>query len=170
MNCYTYCTSLILILVVVIAGCNQSAYPPVSGKVTKNGEPVPSVTVVFTPVGSPSTPIPGPYSVGITDEQGNFTLRTRRDDAGAVPGPHRVGIEYADQEKMRDLKFNLRQADDESKPSIKKQIKELRTLFKSRIKVPANVIYKFEVPKEGTSKANFKLNSLESNSLESNSQ
>ena len=164
MNCYRYRTSLLLILVVVIAGCNQSAYPPVSGKVTMDGEPVPAVTVVFTPVGSASAPTPGPYSSGVTDEQGNFTLRTRRDDAGAVPGPHRVGIEYADQEKMRDLKFNLREADDESKPAIKKQIKELRTLFKSRIKVPADVIYKFEVPKEGTSKANFELDALELNS------
>ena len=164
MNCYTYRTLLLLIVFVAVAGCSQNTYPPVSGKVTVDGEPVPSVTVVFTPVGSPSTPNPGPYSTAITNEQGNFTLRTRRDDGGAVPGPHRVGIEYADQEKMRDLKFNLRQADDESKPAIQKKIDELKTLFKSRIKVPANVIYKFEVPKEGTSKANFELNSLESNS------
>ena len=158
MNCCTYHTLPLLIVFVVVAGCSQNIYPPVSGKVTMDGEPVPSVAVIFTPVGSPSTPNPGPYSTAITDEQGNFTLRTRRDDVGAVPGPHRVGIEYSDQEKMSDLKFNLRQADDESKPAIQKKIKELRTSFKSRIKVPANVIYKFEVPKEGTSEANFELN------------
>ena len=158
MNCYPYRTSLILILFVVFAGCGQSTYPPVSGKVTMDGKPVPSVTVVFTPVGSPSAPTPGPYSSGITDEQGNYTLRTRRDDDGAVPGPHRVGVEYANADEMSDLKFQLREADDESKPAIQKQIDELKTLLKSRIKVPANVIYKFEVPKEGTSEANFELN------------
>ena len=159
MNCYTYRASLLLILFVVVTGCHQNKYPPVSGKVTMDGEPVPSVTVVFTPVGSPSAPNPGPYSTAITNEQGNFTLRTRRDDGGAVPGPHRVGIEYSDKEKMRGLKSYLRQADDELKPAIQKKIDELKTLFKSRIKVPANVIYKFEVPKDGTSKANFELNS-----------
>ena len=164
MNCYTYRALLLLILFGVVAGCSQNTYPPVSGKVTMDGEPVPSVTVVFTPVGSPSAPNPGPYSTAMTNEQGNFALRTRRDDGGAVPGPHRVGIEYADQEKMRDLNFNLRQANEESRPAIKQQIEELRTLFKSRIKVPANVIYKFEVPKEGTSKANFELDALELNS------
>ena len=159
MNCYTYRTSLLLIIVAVVAGCGQNNYPAVSGKVTMDGKPVPSVTVVFTPVGSPSAPNPGPYSLGVTDQQGTFTLRTRHDDGGAVAGPHRVGIEYADKEQMRDLKFNLRQADDESKPAIQKQINELKTVFKSRIKVPANVIYEFEVPKKGTSEANFELNS-----------
>ena len=122
-----------------------------------NGQPVPSVTVVFTPVGSASAPNPGPYSTGVTDEQGNFTLQTRRDDGGAVPGPHRVGIEYGDTDELSE-KFELSEADEESKPAIEKQIKELRALFKSRVKVPANVIYKFDVPKDGTSSADFELN------------
>ena len=157
MNCCTFRTSLLLILVATIAGCGESDYPPVSGKVTMNGQPVPSVTVVFTPVGSASAPNPGPYSTGVTDEQGNFTLQTRRDDGGAVPGPHRVGIEYGDTDELSELKFELSEADEESKPAIEKQIKELRALLKSRVKVPANVIYKFDVPKDGTSSADFEL-------------
>ena len=158
MNCSTYRTSPVLILVAVVAGCSQSSYPPVSGKVTMDGKPVPSVMVVFTPVGSAASPNPGPYSKGVTDAQGTFTLRTRHDDGGAVAGPHRVGIEYANREAMSDLKFNLREADNEEKPAIQKQIDELKASFKSRIKVPANVIYEFEVPEEGTSEANFELN------------
>ena len=158
MSCYPLRT-LLLILVATVAGCGGSNYPPVSGKVTMNGQPVPSVTVVFTPVGSADAPNPGPYSTGVTDEQGDFTLQTRHDNGGAVPGPHRVGIEYGDKEELRDLKSELSEADEESKPAIETKIKELRALFKSRIKVPANVIYKFEVPTEGTSKANFELNS-----------
>ena len=124
-----------------------------------DGKPVPAVTVVFTPVGTPSAPTPGPYSIGVTDKQGNYTLRTRRDDEGAVPGPHRVGIEYANEDELSDLKFQMREADDESKPAIKKRIDKLKILRKSRIKVPANLIFRFEVPEEGTSVANFELNS-----------
>jgi len=144
--------------VAVVAGCGGSNYPPVSGKVTMNGKPVPSVTVVFTPVGSASAPVPGPYSVGTTDQQGAFTLRTRNGDGGAVPGPHRVGVEYGDKAELSELKLKLKRADEESKQAIEKQINELRALFKSRVKIPANVIYRFDVPKDGTSSANFELN------------
>jgi len=151
------CTSLLLVFVAVVAGCGGSNYPPVSGKVTMNGKPIPSVTVVFTPVGSASAPVPGPYSVGTTDEQGAFTLRTRNGDGGAVPGPHRVGVEYGDKAELSELKFKLKKADEESKQAIKKQINELRTLFKSRVKIPTNVIFKFTVPKNGTVSANFEL-------------
>ena len=119
MNCYTYRTSLLLILFVFVAGCSKSAYSPVSGKVTKDGKPVPAVTVVFTPVGSASAPNPGPYSKGVTDEQGDFTLRTRHDDGGAVPGPHRVGIEYANAGEMSDLKHQLREAEQQRAALLK---------------------------------------------------
>jgi len=157
MNCCTFRVSLLLIFVTVVAGCGRSNYPAVSGKVTMNGKPVPSVTVVFTPVGSAAAPIPGPHSIGVTDGQGNFILRTRHNDEGAVPGPHRVGVEYGDKDKLSELKLELREADEESKPAIEKQIAELRALFKSRVKVPTNVVYRFDVPKGGTSAANFEL-------------
>jgi len=147
----------LLLLLVVATGCGFDSYPSVSGKVTMDGEPVPSVTVVFTPVGSPSAPTPGPYSTGVTDEQGNFTLRTRNAEGGGVPGPHRVGIEYGAADDLADLKFQLREADGEMKESIQKRIDELRALFKSRIRVPANATYNFNVPEEGTSTANFEL-------------
>ncbi len=158
MNHYTHRSSLLLILVALCAGCSGDAYPPVSGKVTYKGQPVPAITVVFTPVGSVTAPNPGPYSSGVTDDEGNFTLRTRRGDLGAVPGPHRVGIEYIATGELSDLKFQLREADDESKPAIKQQIDELKSLIKSQVKVPANVIHQFTVPKDGTASANFELN------------
>lgn len=157
MYCFPLRTSLLLIFAAVVAGCGGSSYPPVSGKVTMDGKPVPSVTVVFTPVGSASVQAPGPYSVGTTDEQGDFTLQTRHGDGGAVPGTHRVGIEYRDKEELSELKFELSEADEESKPAIEKQINELKAMFKSRVRVPANVVYKFDVPKDGTSSANFEL-------------
>lgn len=158
MNCFPFRKSLLLILVAMCAGCDQSAYPPVSGTVTMDGKPVPSVTVVFTPVGTASAPTPGPYSSGVADEQGNFTLRTRHGDRGAVPGPHRVGIEYGNKDELSELKFELGEADEESKPAIKQRIAELKALFKSRIKIPTNVIHRFVVPNNGTSSANFELN------------
>lgn len=123
-----------------------------------DGEPVSGATVVFTPVGSAAAPIPGPYSSGVTNEQGEFTLRTRRDDDGAVPGPHRVGVEYGDKEELSELKFELREADEKFKPAIQQRIDELKTLFKTRVKIPTNVVHQFEVPKDGTASANFELN------------
>lgn len=158
MNCYPFRAALLLILVALVSGCGRKSHPPVSGKVTMDGEPVPSIRVVFSPVGSAAAPVPGPYSTAVTDEQGNYTLATRHGDAGAVAGPHRVGIDYEESNGLIDLQGELVEASAESKASIQKKIDELRVLLKSRIKVPANSIFPFEVPKEGTSSADFELN------------
>lgn len=72
----------------MVAGCNSGGenIVPVSGKVTRNGEPVPGVWVTFTPTTQ------GRPSMGIADENGNYRLTYSRDYKGALVGEHNVTI------------------------------------------------------------------------------
>ena len=47
------------------------------GKVTYDGEPLAKIRVVFNPIPVGGSAVPGPYSTGVTDEEGNFSLETR---------------------------------------------------------------------------------------------
>jgi hypothetical protein len=76
-----------LALLLAVSGCN-SRYVQVSGRVTYKGEPVPSTQVTFLPDNG-SRP-----SKGLTDDNGNFTLRYSRTQAGATRGPCTVLLTY----------------------------------------------------------------------------
>jgi hypothetical protein len=66
-------------------GCGDAKLGRVSGVVTLDGQPLPRATVEFQPKdGSPS--------YGITDEQGRYQLRYRRNQPGAEVGPHVVRV------------------------------------------------------------------------------
>lgn len=74
------------------AGCGQAAGPDlyqVTGKVTKGGEPLKSISVTFTPVEG------GPSSAGLTNEEGKFVLLCQNGKAGAVVGKHKVVLSDA---------------------------------------------------------------------------
>jgi hypothetical protein len=81
-----------------LGGCGGSDYDlaPVSGKVMLNGEPLADATVLFSPTAQSGDP--GPPSWGRTDAQGNFTLKTRDGERGAVIGEHRVSITSVSEE------------------------------------------------------------------------
>jgi hypothetical protein len=66
----------------------------VSGIVTMDGEPLANAEVYFYPEPTRFTANVGPFSVGLTDDQGKFELKTRYGDAGAVVGRHIVCIQY----------------------------------------------------------------------------
>jgi hypothetical protein len=59
---------------------------PVSGKVTFNGEPLPTGTLIFMPQAG------GPPATGAIGNDGSYKLTTFSDDDGAVPGTHTVMI------------------------------------------------------------------------------
>lgn len=69
-----------------LAGCSGGpTIVPVEGTVKQGGKPLEKIQVEFLP------DVPGPRSIGVTDESGRFVLKT--DDGkqeGAVVGPHRV--------------------------------------------------------------------------------
>lgn len=80
--------SMILMTAVVIAGCGGSDRPtviPVTGTVTRGGQPLTGAAVMFLPEqGAPSS--------GQTDASGQFTLVFNDGRPGAVPGKHQVLI------------------------------------------------------------------------------
>lgn len=64
---------------------------PVTGKITRKGEPLPSARVTFTPQGLPMGEAVIP-SFAVTDESGRYTLLFNRDLQGALIARHRVQV------------------------------------------------------------------------------
>ena len=88
------CAALLVFFGLATAvGCGPNVGTvPVRGTVLVDGEPVPGVTVQFSPVGGerPST--------GFTDGSGRFILRYNKDIAGVLPGRQNVTFSwYADE-------------------------------------------------------------------------
>lgn len=73
----------------MVTGCGPSAGTVrVSGTVLANGEPVPGLTVQFSP-SEDKRP-----SVGFTDESGQFVLRYNKDILGVLPGKQQVTFSW----------------------------------------------------------------------------
>jgi hypothetical protein len=89
--------ALLLILPSLVAGCGKDYETvPVSGRVTLDGAPLADVGITFVPLAeNKQTPNIGPGSLGKTDEEGRFTLRTTEGDKGAVPTEHIVRMSMA---------------------------------------------------------------------------
>ena len=150
----------LLVAVLFVTGCGDS-FPDVSGKVTYEGEPVAYLKVFFTPLGTKENPAPGPYSTGITDKSGVYSLKTRNKDHGAVVGLHRVGFDWVNgnSDEVSFLKERIAIVKDAGeKAELKEKLKSAKAAMKSRPKIPNSLEFKFEVPAEGTDKADFELN------------
>jgi hypothetical protein len=85
--------ALFAVAIVALASpcCNSrtAGYPPlgkVTGVVTRGGQPVAGVTVLFQPVAG------GRASVGVTDSTGRYTLRYTEVADGAMVGDHTVTL------------------------------------------------------------------------------
>lgn len=81
--------------VVLAAGCGDNAFPvaPVTGRVVCEGGPAAKVVVYFVPLEQGTSAIVGKTAVGVTDEEGAFTLSTYDEGDGAVVGKHAVRVE-----------------------------------------------------------------------------
>jgi hypothetical protein len=77
-----------LALLLAAGGCGGPRLVKVTGKLTYKGEPVPSTLVTFQPDGGSRA------SKGVTDDDGHFTLRYSRQEAGATRGPCTVFLAY----------------------------------------------------------------------------
>ena len=89
----------LLLLLLLPLGCGKHyQLAPVSGRVTMDNRPLAQAEVRFYPIGG----LDFPYSVGVTDDQGNYTLHLGIDNntEGAVVGEHRVTISI-DQQKTK---------------------------------------------------------------------
>ena len=88
---------VIMFLPVALSACGRGGmtYSPVSGKVTLDGKPLANANVVFIPIAKPGSDISGDTAGGVTDENGQYTLKTSTRDGlkdGAQVGKHRVSI------------------------------------------------------------------------------
>ena len=76
------------LVLVLAAGCGGPRFVKVTGKVLYKGQPVPSTQVRFMPDNGERP------SNGLTDDDGNFSLRYSRTQDGAPPGQYTVFLTY----------------------------------------------------------------------------
>jgi hypothetical protein len=150
----------------LVAGCGPSSpgsIAPVSGKLTLDGKPLPGVEIVFSPLEVEGASNPGPWSAATTDAEGNYTMKTRYKENGAVIGLNHVTMSYDDLEPgaMEELHGELADAkSSEDEPEkIKAQIAELKKKLKGRAIIPASAERDYEVPPGGNKNLNFELTS-----------
>jgi len=136
------CFALVLSLGVV--GCKKNEpVVPVSGVATYKGEPLAHCSVFFTPtnLADPNLCI---SSVGMTDEEGRFTLTTTELKArpGAVVGTHKVSFKF--------MQWGTEGINDEEYEDTS-DLPPLAPGYTDGSKIS------FEVPPKGTDAANFDL-------------
>jgi hypothetical protein len=133
--------SLLVILMSVFllsGGCGKSIRAvPVSGRVLMDNRPLANAEVRFYPLAGDASP----FSIGETDDQGNYTLKLDEGGvSGAVVGEHRVIISV--NERNREQPIGP-EGPHEQVPA----------------KYNRETILTYTVPPQGTTEANFNLKS-----------
>lgn len=78
-----------------VVGCGGDfEIVPVGGTVTMDGKPLEGVEVVFAPAETDQSSTVGPVSIGVTDSQGRYQLKTIQGQNGAVKTEHRVSVTF----------------------------------------------------------------------------
>lgn len=155
----------LLSALVAATGCGGPKIVPVSGVVKINGEPYPNAVVTFQPMGDGKNDDVGARgSSAETDEQGRFTLIYDGDKPGAVVGKHRVRIFSKVGTGIPDT-----EGDPEAAAKLAKEVERKDKAGKRRGKaiilepIPEEWHERsektFEVPRGGTSEANFDIDS-----------
>ncbi len=118
----------------LIVGCQKGdGGVKVSGRILRDGQPLPKAQVVFQSVGSDGMPDPNKEAGGETDENGKYSLkRSQSKDDGVIPGDYRVEIH-----------------------SLERSATGIRELVPSQYNKASTI--KFTVPPGGTSEAHFDL-------------
>ena len=124
-------------VLITTTGCGGE-FASVSGTVVYDGKPVPKLRVSFSPEPIGENYSPGPFSKGVTNEDGRFSLTTRYNDTGAFIGRHKLSFVYTDipETAMSDLRVSLSDAkdnaDNERFAETKKKIEKLKKKLKDR--------------------------------------
>ena len=147
--------TMLAIFSIAITGCgNDYKLAEVTGTITYDGKPVPKLRVGFSPEPVGGNHSVGPYSKGVTDDQGRFTLKTRYDDKGAIAGKHKLSFEYSDigESAMANLRADMNDAQDsgskEGFEKAKMELAEVKAKLKGRPVLQAyNIIV--DVPSDG---------------------
>jgi len=138
--------SLGLAALLFLSGCGDPKVVKVSGHVYLDDKPLPNVYVTFQPIGTKDNPAPGRGSYGSTDPDGYYELEIEPGVKGALAAKHRVKISTNFKKKAAfDPEIG---SPDKAPPGPREKIPE-RYHEKS--------ILEFDVPPEGTDKADFHL-------------
>ncbi len=77
----------------LLVGCfGSDKIAPVSGVVTLDGEPLPGAIVGYEPIATEGDVEAGYGSYAKTDDNGRYTLRSLKNEDGALIGQHRVSV------------------------------------------------------------------------------
>jgi hypothetical protein len=109
---------LALTLPCVVSACG-SPRANATGKLTYKGQPVPSTLVQFWPVDGKR------MSVGVTDDEGKFTLSYSRTEPGVLWGEHTVTLTYFPSEEEESGKI---------RPKVSKELKAVFANYSDRKK------------------------------------
>ncbi len=151
-------------------GCGSDPFTlaPTSGRVTVDGRPVAGLRVAFEPIGSSDRPAPGPEAIGVTDDDGRFTLATMAESPrrGAVVGKCRVRI-WTLPSNQEDALFDDRNPNYDPVQEIKVLKERIRSGGRAKkvtrpsaalpLRYNDNTELTFDVPAGGTDKADFQL-------------
>ena len=129
----------VLFATLFFTGCGSNAHKtvPVSGTVTKDGKGLANAKVLFQPETKPGATA-SDSSLGMTDSNGSYTLKTTSGKDGAVWGKHVVRITTG-----------------ETAPTQEGQPVKVLKPETIPAKYNLNSQLKFDVPLEGTNAANF---------------
>lgn len=86
----------LLLAAILFAGCDSGKFQlvPISGTITMDGQAIEGAQVVFAPMESKDIVEVGPISIGMTDAEGKYSLKTVKGRAGAVVTSHRVAVAF----------------------------------------------------------------------------
>lgn len=158
--------SLVAVFLFAFSGCGGGDFVPVSGTVTSGGKPVPKLRVVLSPSPVGKNHAVGPFSLGVTDDDGRFTLKTRRGDPGAMVGQHTTSYQYTDigEDAMGELRDQLADAkeegDQEGFEKAKKNIAKMKAKLKGRPVLMQRYTAKISVPEGGTDDLKIELDDM----------
>jgi hypothetical protein len=140
----------VLLVTLLLIGCGPGGpkIAPVSGTVFMDGKPLPNVDVAFQPNGSIENPNPGRGSTARTDANGRFTLRIDGEINGAVVARHRVCIS-----SMQMTSVDPETGTSEDGTPVEREMIPPQYNYTSKLE--------FDVPPDGTDKADFQLESYE---------
>ena len=160
----------VVVTSIVMGGCGSDEFvlAPVSGRVTIDGQPVAGVRIAFEPIADEKRKYPGPESIAITGEDGGYKLYTTDTERrGAVVGKCRVKIWTIPGEQMAQNPV-ITDDQDPNYDSVA-EIKALKAQIRASRKKKAAPVslgiipfrfndrteLSFEVPSEGSDKADF---------------
>jgi len=102
---------LFLGILLIGSGCNRGVpVADVNGVIKMDGKPVPHVRIMFLP--DPQHGTTGPFSAGLSDDEGRFKLTCEDEREGAVVGWHRVVLMNSGENLYRTPRHGRREEDE----------------------------------------------------------